>query len=577
MFFLKLAGYFAKLPRNTRNILQTCLYGVVGGLAVVAFQRLINILFNATFVRLASDSRLTFVVGSFGVMMGAAIAVGILLNSFCPDAAGSGIPQAKAAFWKDFGVIPWRAAWVKFVAGILAIGGGGSLGREGPSVHVASGLGSCLAALMGEAKQKRRLPTASGAAVGLAAAFNTPLSAIAFVLEEIIQDLNSNILGSVVVAAVIGALIVHGLIGRQPAFTLQQIGAPTWKAYALTPLAAGLASLAGVYFQRGTLHLRARQRRWNKIPGWLKPATGAFLTWIVGTAVFLLTGHLGVFGLGYGDLSKGLDNQLTWAGHLGWEIAGILLVTKLFATIFSYGFGGCGGIFSPTLFFGGMSGLLVAGLFGIAVPISRDDSIALAVVGMSACLGAVVRAPVTGILIVFEMTREFSLVPALMIGALISQWICRRMLRENFYDAILEQDGFKLDKLLPPRDLQSWQKLPVSAIANFQPIVLNGAEPKEVEETLKHHGFAHFPVIHDGAPAGIVSRVELAEALVEKRPPKVAPAIRCEPRQTIRELQTLLLESPSGMAVVCEGPKLLGIVTLHDLLRAQINAAQNSV
>ncbi|MGH8022196.1 MAG: CBS domain-containing protein, partial [Limisphaerales bacterium] len=199
------------------------------------------------------------------------------------------------------------------------------------------------------------------------------------------------------------------------------------------------------------------------------------------------------------------------------------------------------------------------------------------VVGMSACLGAVVRAPVTGILIVFEMTREFSLVPALMIGALISQTICRRMLRENFYDAILEQDGFLLEKLLPPRDLQSWQKLPVSAIANFHPIVMNGAEPAEMERALKRHGFAHFPVIQDGAPAGIVSRVELAEALAEKRPPKVAPAIRCEPRQTIRELQTLLLESPSGMAVVCEGPKLLGIVTLHDLLRAQINAAQNSV
>jgi len=380
-----------------------------------------------------------------------------------------------------------------------------------------------------------------------------------------------------VMAAVIGALIVHGLIGRQPAFAMRTIEAPTWRAYVLTPLAAGLASVAGVYFQRLTLDLRAKQKGWNKVPGWIKPAIGAALVWAIGTSVFFLTGHLGVFSLGYGDLSSGLDNQLTWGGHLAWELAGILLVAKVLATVLSYGFGGCGGIFSPTLFFGGMSGLVVAGLFGLVMPMPGDDSITLAVVGMSACLGAVVRAPVTGILIVFEMTHEFSLVPVLMIGALISQAIGRRMLHENFYDEILEQDGYKLEKLLPPRDLQSWQKLPVSAIANFQPVVLTGTEPAVVEKALKEHEFKHFPIVQQGTAAGIAARSELAEALAEKRPPKLAPVVRCEPRQTIRELQSLLLESPSGMAVVCDGPKLLGIVTLHDLLRAQINAAQNSV
>ncbi len=276
----------SKLPRNTRNILQTCLYGVAAGLAVVAFQWLITFLYSHTFIPLAAQSHLTFVLGSFGVMIGSALAAGILLNSFCPEAAGSGIPQAKAAFWKDFGVISWRTVWVKFVAGVLAIGGGGSLGREGPSVHLASGLASTLAGLTGEAKQNRRRATASGAAVGVAAAFNAPLSAMAFVLEEIIQDLNSNLLGSVVVASVIGALIVHGLIGRQPAFAMRNIEAPTWRAYMLTPLAAGLASVAGIYFQKVTLKLRARQRRWNKIPGWLKPAIGAALAWVIGVSVF---------------------------------------------------------------------------------------------------------------------------------------------------------------------------------------------------------------------------------------------------------------------------------------------------
>ena len=210
------------------------------------------------------------------------------------------------------------------------------------------------------------------------------------------------------------------------------------------------------------------------------------------------------------------------------------------ATVICYGYGGCGGIFSPTLFFGGMSGLVVAGAVNLVMPLPAADNLTLAVVGMSACLGAVVRAPVTGILIVFEMTHEFSLVPALMIGALISQGIARRMTRENFYDAILEQDGHKLEKLLPPRDLQTWQNLPVSAIANFQPVVLNSLEPAEVEKVLKANAFACFPVMQAEKLAGIATRAELTEAIAEKRAPKLAPIIRCEPRQTIRELQTKL-------------------------------------
>lgn len=573
MFAASLSGYFGKLPQNTRNILQTCLYGVVAGLAVVAFQLLINVLYNATFVQLAEQSPLTFLAGSFAVMVLTALVAGYLLHSFCPDAAGSGIPQAKAAFWKDFGVIPWRAVWVKFLGGILSIGGGSSLGREGPSIQVAAGLASQVAGLTGEAKQSRRRATAAGAAAGLAAAFNTPIAAITFVLEEIIQDLNSNVLGSVLLASVIGALIVHGVIGRQPAFAIHNIETPTWRAYVLTPFAAALASFAGIFFQKATLDLRERQRRPGKIPAWLKPAIGATLAWGIGASVFFLTGHLGVFGLGYGDLTAALKLQLPW------DIAGVLLVAKLLATVLCYGYGGCGGIFSPTLFFGGMSGLVLAGLVGLVMPLAPEDNLTLAVVGMSACLGAVVRAPVTGILIVFEMTHEFSLVPALMIGALISQTVSRRLTRANFYDAILEQDGHKLEKLLPPRDLQSWQKLPVSAIANFQPVVLNSLEPAEVEKMLKSRPFTCFPVTQSGQLTGIATRAELTEALAEKRPPKPASVIRCEPRQTIRQLQSLLIESPTGMVAVCDpvSGKLLGLVTLHDLLRAQNNAAENAL
>src|SRR5690349_7997098 len=140
---------------------------------------------------------------------------------------------------------------------------------------------------------------------------------------------------------------------------------------------------------------------------------------------------------------------------------------------------------------------------------------------MSACLGAVVRAPVTGILIVFEMTHEFSLVPALMLGTLVSQAISRRLCKHSFYEAILVQDGHNIEHVIPPRDLQSWQQLPVSAIANFQPIVIPKLDIQEAQKTMKAHPYNVFPVLEGDEVVGVLARAELNEAVAEKRTPKL--------------------------------------------------------
>ena len=424
-----------KLPRQTRAIVQTCLYGLGAGVAAVAFQLGMSWLYRLGLVQLSYQSFYAFLIGSFAIIVLSSLLVGWLLNSFCVEASGSGIPQLKLAFWKDFGLVPVRVVWVKFIAGILSIGGGSSMGREGPSVQLAGAVASNLAGLTGEAKQNRRAAAAAGAAAGLAAAFNTPLAAATFVLEEIIGDLNSRLLGGVLLASVLGALAVHGIIGKQPAFILAGADTPSWVGFALTPMVAAMAGLVGVCFQRASLGLRARMKQTRRLPAWLLPSVGGLVTWVLGAAVFWRTGHLGVFSLGYDDLSGAL------AGDIGWQLAAVLLVTKFIATFSCYGFGGCGGIFSPALFFGGMTGAMTAGLVGMEWPMNHADLLTLIVVGMSACLGAVVGAPVTGILIVFEMTHEFALVPALMIGALVSQTISRRLNRQNFYDALLAQDG----------------------------------------------------------------------------------------------------------------------------------------
>ena len=462
--------------------------------------------------------------------------------------------------------------WGKFVAGIISIGGGSSLGREGPSVHFAGGLASDLAGVMGEPKQNRRNAAASGAAAGLAAAFNTPLAAITFVLEEIIEDLNSRFLGSVLLASVIGALVVHGLVGKQPAFTLANNVEPSsWWVYVLTPVVALVSSTVGLAFQKSALDLRAKRKQFTRIPGWLRPSMGGFVTWLLGSAVFLYTGSLGVFGLGYDDLSTALSKGFDW------KLAGILVAAKLIATVACYGFGGCGGIFSPMLFLGGMSGVCLAGLFGQMLDLTPADQIVLAVVGMSTCLGAVVRAPVTSILIVFEMTHQFSLVPVLMLGTLVSQALRHKYSKHNFYEALLIQDGHVLEHVIPPRDLQSWQQLPVSAIANFHPITLAKLDPKEVQTILQSHPYRYFPVIMPDTPPHIISRQEAEAALAANRRPQTEPAVMCLASHTIRDLQLLLMESPHGVVIVLDEPKgkVLGLVTLHDLLRAQVSLGKS--
>jgi CIC family chloride channel protein len=564
-----LATQFHRVHAKVRPILATCLYALAAGIAAVGFQLAINWIYGRTFKAAAHGAGWHFVWVSLVTIVASSLIVGWLLGSFAPAAAGSGIPQVKLNFWKEFGTAPRRIAIVKFVAGVLCIGGGQSLGREGPTVQIGSNLGSTIAGWLGVSKQNRRAASAAGAAAGLAAAFNAPLASVAFVLEEIIGDLNSRSLGPVLLAAVIGAFVVHAFIGAQPAFVLPEIGEPSWRAYLLMPLAAGLAALTGTVFQRGAIALRGASRKIRAIPAWLHPLAAGLITWGLGVAVFLMTAHLGVFALGYDDLSDALNRGFTW------QLAAVLLAGKLTATIACYGLGGCGGIFSPNLFFGAMCGAVVAGLGGHFLQLNQSDSLLLVVGGMSACLGAVVLAPVTAILIIFEMTHQFALVPGLMLAGLISQVIARSMNHINFYEAVLCQDGHDLDHLIPPRDLRSWQNLPVSALANFKPVVVSDPSAPALAEVLERHPYGRFPVVMDGQLKGIAVRAEIAAASASGQPLKFDPAVTCRPGQSIRESQALLIQSTTGtVAITDESNKLLGIVTLHDLLRAQLGVAE---
>lgn len=545
--------------------IQTGVLSLLAGLSAVLFMFMTNLLFEKTYLAFASRSTMFFILASFLVIISTSTVVGLLLNVFSPDAAGSGIPQVKSAYWKELGHLKIKPVLIKFVAGILSIGGGNSLGREGPSVFIGSGVASNADGVFGTPKRGRRAAAVIGASAGLAAAFNAPLAAIAFVIEEIVGDLNNRYLGRVVLSSVIGAFVVYALIGRQPAFSLPAIDNISWLHYFFVPLVAFVAALAGVVFQRVTLRWKLRLKRQKRIPAWLLPVLGGLATWIIGCGVFLATGKIGVFGLGYQDLSNALNNNFAW------KIAGIMIVAKLLAMIIGYSFGGCGGIFAPLLFVGGMTGYFLGGLARVWIPLTPADQIVLAVIGMSACLGATVRAPLTSILIVFEMTHQFSLVPSLLLATIISQATARFAGKLNFYDALLVQDGHELHKIHPPVDLNSWQNLPVSAIANPTPVMLSGLAADEMRDKLDRFPFNSFPLLVDGRIKGIVTRQQMQQAVLVHGVPEIHKAALCYPEQTVREIGSKFLESSAYVLVVVdrETKAIRGIITLHDLIRAQ--------
>jgi CIC family chloride channel protein len=223
-----------------------------------------------------------------------------------------------------------------------------------------------------------------------------------------------------------------------------------------------------------------------------------------------------------------------------------------------------------------MTGMVIAGIAQPIFSLSPESMAMLTIVSMSATLGSVVRAPVTSILIVFEMTHQFSLVPPLMLAALISQGISRRLARHNFYDALLEQDGHVVERFAPPRDLREWQKQPVSHLANPKPIVLSSTELKSIQNLLRNYPYTQFPVVIEGQIRGVLTRQEAARAIREKRQPIFVEATICPPDLSMRAVETQLIESKTGFLLLQEQPDgpLVGILTLHDILRAQQAAAE---
>jgi CIC family chloride channel protein len=441
--FSRIVAWVAeRMPGERQRLLAfTILSGGLCGLAAVAFHITAGRL-EALWIEPATHATghswiwWTILTPALG-----GLAAGLGLYYLVPAAAGSGIPQVKVAYFRRFGFISFKETVGKFLLCVIQLGSGASLGVEGPTVYICSGVSSMLARAARLSPENRRRMTSVGMAAGIAAAFNAPIAAVTFTLEELIGSLDQTMLAGVIVAAALAAVVEHSTpgFGSAPLFhlkrdyTLGSASSLVW--YALLGVLAAVVSIA---FTDSLLWLRLWFRRLKRVPKWLQPAIGGAATGSLAVVALLFFHVNGIAGDPYKMLTMALMGGLPLTAML------VLCVLKLAATVSSYSSGGAGGIFAPVLFMGGMLGGAV-GYLDVTVFHHPADSIgAFAVVGMGAAFAGVIRAPMTSVLIIFEMTGGYGLVLPLMIANMTAFALARHWRRTPIYEALLEQDGIFL-------------------------------------------------------------------------------------------------------------------------------------
>ncbi len=407
-------------------LILTLIIGALVGLSVVAF----ILLTERAGMRMYPPGGETW--RRLALPIAGSLGVGYLLFRYFPDARGSGVPQTKAALFARDGRITLGTVLGKFFCTSATLASGIPLGREGPAVQVGAGIASVLGRALGLRPEKVKALIPVGTAAAIAAAFNTPLAAVLFSLEEVMGDLHAPILGSVVLASAVSWGVLRSLLGNHPLFDVPQyqLASPgEFGIYAILGVAGGVLS-AG--FSSLLLKVRRIFLGLPRATRWWHPVTGGIVVGMMGWFVPQ------VLGVGYAYVGQALNGQMALRLML------ILLVLKFFAIITSYASGNAGGIFGPSLFLGAMLGGMTGGIAHHFLPGSTANSGAYALVGMGTVFAGIVRAPMTSVLMIFEMTRDYAVIVPLMISNLISFFIASRLQHEPIYEALARQDGIHL-------------------------------------------------------------------------------------------------------------------------------------
>ncbi len=560
-------------------IVTALIVGIGAGLGAVVFRYLIN---GVGWIGYTWFPQITANWGKAYVVIIPAIGgllVGPLVYFFAREAKGHGVPEVMEAVALKGGRIRPRVAIVKSLASALSIGSGGSVGREGPIVQIGSALGSSLGQLLRLSEDRVRALVACGAAGGIAATFNAPIAGVIFALEIILGEFTIQGFSTVVISSVAASVIGRAVFGDYPAFVIPtEYGVASLWEFLFYPLLGVLAALVGVFYTRAIYWAEDFFDDWKKVPEWVKPAIGGMLLGGLAFAYPAISGvtweripH--VYNVGYDIIENALSNKI----FLGAAIT--LMFAKLIATSLTIGSGGSGGIFAPSLFIGAMLGAAFElGLKSVFPQIIAPEG-AYALLGMAALFAASAHAPITSILILFELTGDYRLILPLMLTVVVATLLSRVLMGgESIYSLKLTRRGIRIKR---GHDVDLMEAVLVRDVMQTRHTTVNLHVPvSNLAELFLQTNQHAFVVLDDqGKLFGIVSlndyrRVSQNNVLLDDlsvRDIATKALVTAFPDETLRVvLQRMAPRDLSRIPVVSRADQhqLLGVIRRNDIVRA---------
>jgi CIC family chloride channel protein len=553
---------------HTLLLLLAALLGLLGGFGSVLFRQLIRL------VQRVSWGEWTYTLDAvrahpwWWIVITPAVGgliVGVLVTRFAQEARGHGVPEVMEAVALRSGLIRPRLVAVKTLASALTIGTGGSVGREGPIVQIGSALGSALGQWTRVSGPQLRTLVGCGAAAGIAGTFNAPVAGALFAVEVVLGDFAVAAFSPIVISSVMATVVSRHYLGDFPAFVVpphELVSGWELGAYAVLGVVAAGVALAFIALLYGM------EDRLERLPGpaWLRPALGGA---VVGAVALVFPEVLGV---GYEATTEALT------GQLGLATVATLVLVKMAATSVTLGTGGSGGVFAPSLFLGAMTGSLVGGLANQWLPALTGTQGAYALVGMGAVVAGTTQAPITAILIIFELTSDYKLILPLMASVIIATVVTTRVRRTSIYTEKLHRRGVDLFR---GHELNILRSLRTEDVMDRDAVTIGEARPLgELLDLLSRSPRpAYYVLDEEDRYVGLLRRQDLQEALVHAEallPVMVARdfvdghALRLAPDTPLDQVMRIFAEKhPEELPVVEPGTdRVVGTLTRRHLLDA---------
>jgi CIC family chloride channel protein len=542
-------------------VILAVLVGLLGGFGAILFRWLVDLFQGLTIGPGEDTVSLLAATPWWQIMLLPVVGgliVGLLIHFGAREAKGHGVPEVLGAMVFKKGVIRPIVVVVKMVASALTIAFGGSVGREGPIVQIGAAMGSTLGQWLRLSPQRLRTLIGCGAAAGIAATFNAPIAGAFFALEILMRDFAVVTFSPIIVASVVATAVSREFLGATPAFPVPDFSISGYHELPLYLLLGLIVGLVAVVYVR-TLY--ASEEAFDKLPlpGWLKPACGG----LVLGSLFLFFPQ--VYGVGYSSMVEALD------GHMALRLMILLVVVKLLAVNVTLGSGFSGGIFAPALFLGGMLGGAFGALVEMWVPGSHGAIGTFAMVGMAAMVGASTGAPLTAILILFEMTGQYTVILPLMLASIGAALVYRSLMSESIFTFKFARDGMKLNF---GRESAILREFHVEDIMEVNPVTIPVADGFDrILKLFLTHSEEHYYVVDGkGLLAGRISIHDVKDILHEESLSKVliADDIRNETAAVVYRhdnLEDCLLElgrqDSNDLPVLYnrDHPVLVGVIT----------------